>query len=478
MPTMKRWWIAFTIAVLACLPLWFARPTSPTLLADTDTAVLLGAIRERNAPLSWFSGDWPLGNHFYRPVSTLLFEMDSRLSGDDASGYGRTQVLILIACVLALFWFVREMTDRPGYAVSAAALLVLWQFDLGRVVGPWLGWAAIGLAAASFGRRLLLHTKSGSPIGGLEIALAAAALAFLGDQVVGNELRYRTLDWLPGRTATTMTFFCLVALAAFARFERTRARAPVLPEATPFDLPATRTSEQSLSSPRAWLFGLLAVAGLVLALGSYEQAVMLPATLLAVSVVFRLRRPRAPEDRLVWLWHAAFWGLLVGYIVLRQAVIPPGPSAYQAQQYRDGAGVWMSLLWYGLPAARAWFPLRSMIGDSGFETLFIAGLWGALVLVAGNAAAVLVVARDRRWPLVAGAFALSFLAFLPMAWLKPFDHYHYWPMTMRAVFVVVYASVVGSVALSAVSPPALRAPPRHDPAPGSLPRRSGFRPSS
>lgn len=476
---MKRWWIAFALAVLACLPVWLARPSSPSLLEDSDTAVLLSAIRERNAPLSWFTGDWPLENHFYRPVSTLTFEMDSRSSADDPAGYGRTQALLLIGCVLALFWFVRELTDRPAYAVIASVLMVLWQFDRGTIIGSWIGWAAIGLTALAFGRRLLLHLRDrGSPIGWTEIALAALSLAFLGDQLVANELRHRTLDWLPGRTATTMTLLCLVSLAAFARFERTRQRSRTLRPATPCDLPATRTTALAASSRRAWLFALLAVFSLLLALGSYEQAVMLPATLLAVTMIYRLQRPVAPEDRRVWLWHATFWALLGCYLLLRRTLLPEGFSDYQAQQFRDGMGVWMSHLRYGLPAGRAWIPIEATVREPGLDVLFVPSLWAALILVAGNLAAIALLARDRRWPLVAGAFVLSFLAFLPMAWLKPFDHYHYWPLAMRSIFIVAFAAVVGSAALSAVSPPALRAPPRPDPAPGSLPRRSGFHPSS
>ncbi|HRI44130.1 MAG TPA: hypothetical protein PLL78_08340 [Fimbriimonadaceae bacterium] len=476
---MKRWWIAFALAVLACLPIWLARPSSPTLLEDSDTAVLLSAIRERSAPLSWFTSDWPLENHFYRPMSTLVFEVDSRLNGDDPAGYGRTQALLLIGCVLALFWFVRELTDRPAYAALASGLMVLWQFDRGPIVGSWLGWAAIGLAALAFGRRLLLHLREGSsPIGWTEIALASLSLALLGDQLVAYPLRHRTLDWLPGRTATTMTVFCLVSLAAFARFERTRPRSASLRPATPHDLPATRTTALASSSPRAWMFALIAGFSMLFALGSYEQAVMLPATLLAVTVIFRLQRPAVTEDRRVWFWHAAFWGLLVGYLLLRRAFLPEGVSGYQAQQFRDGMGVWMSLMRYGVPAGRAWVPIEATVRQPGLDLLFVPTLWAALVLVAGNVAGAVVVGGDRRWPTVAGAFALSFLAFLPMAWLKPFDHYHYWPLAMRTVFVVAFGAVVGSAALSAVSPPALRAPSRPDPAPGSLPRRSGSHPSS
>lgn len=476
---MKRWWIAFVFAVLACLPIGLARSTSPSMLADTDTAVLLASIRERKAPLSWFTGDWPLGNHFYRPVSTLVFELDNRLHGDDAAGYGRTQALLIIGGVLALFWFVRELTDRPLLAAASSGLLALWQLDLGKYPASWLGWAALGVAVVALGRRLLLRVRDpNSPILIGSIALAAFAIAFAGHEVAGQALRHRTLDWLPGRTATTMTLFCLLALASFARFERTRARTPVLRPASATDLPATRTSMVDAPRPRAWLFALASCVFLALALGSYEQAVMLPAALVGVTITFRLMRPGAPEDRRVWLWHGVFWALLVGYLLLRRTVLPTDVSGYQAQQFRVGPGVGMSILDYLLPGSRGWVPLRSTLEGAGPEALFIPAMWSALALMVGNVAAIVLAARDRRWPLVLSTFLLSVLAFLPMAWLKPFAHYHHWPAAMRAPFVALLLLIVASAALSAVSPPALRAPPRRDPAPGSLPRRSSFRPSS
>jgi hypothetical protein len=63
---------------------------------------------------------------------------------------------------------------------------------------------------------------------------------------------------------------------------------------------------------------------------------------------------------------------------------------------------------------------------------------------------------------------LSLAAFLPMAWLKPFGHYHYLPSALRAPFVVLMFVAVFRLVASAVSLPELRAPERRGPAPGSL----------
>jgi hypothetical protein len=86
-------------------------------------------------------------------------------------------------------------------------------------------------------------------------------------------------------------------------------------------------------------------------------------------------------------------------------------------------------------------------------------------------------AKSRRWLmrkewawLLAG-YAMSILAFLPMAWLKPFpayNHYHYFSMGFRSLFAVVAVTLLVRVAISAVSPQGRQAPQRLTPAPGSL----------
>src|SRR4051812_3110536 len=111
---MKRWRLWLVLLIATCIPILLAPSRSPLLLRDTDTNALLQATRQRQAPLSWFTTDWPLANHFYRPLPTLTFELDDRLSGNDPSGYGWTNAVLCALCVLALFWLVREMTDSPS----------------------------------------------------------------------------------------------------------------------------------------------------------------------------------------------------------------------------------------------------------------------------------------------------------------------------------------------------------------------------
>src|SRR5690349_12884450 len=55
--------------------------------------------------------------------------------------------------------------------------------------------------------------------------LVLGATMFLCGELRGmTGLSARMIGWLPGRTASVMTVFCLIALAAYARYERTSAR--------------------------------------------------------------------------------------------------------------------------------------------------------------------------------------------------------------------------------------------------------------
>lgn len=534
--------MGFGLVVLACVALVAAR-SSPNPSDDTDTRVLLTKLQERGNPWSWFAGDWPLENHFYRPISTLTFEMDRALYGNlapwkefglnpkttlkldfrDANidmvlvlysessgikfvkdpnltgditvtsngpvnlnsafellsatlgmkgyemrkedslllirqsrawGYGLTNALLCALSVLSLFWFLREITDKPYLATFGALLFALWHFPAGLMVSAvvtWASWAAL-LCILFPGRR---------PIAALS---AFAATWFLSSELPGlYPLDLRMMQWLPGRTASTMTLFALLAMASYARFERTSATILRTKEITPLDPPATKgTALRERSSKASLSWPVVAVLCSCLALGSYEQAVMLPAALLGVGLTLKWQ-----GYRVRWGWHAAFWGLLGGYFALRYQMLAVQASGYQMQQFRNGPGVIFALGDYILPAGiPVWNTLRAAEGAllvvlfspqlSQFMNLF-SNVW------------TFVLAR-RQWVLPLAGYALTIVTFLPMAWLKHFDHYHYWPMAMRTLLVAGLMPVVGAAWVSAMSRPALQAPPRPDPAPGSLPR--------
>lgn len=449
---MRRWAPAFLFVLLLCIPVILSRGTSAEMLQDSDTKVLLEGIRARQNPLSWFTGDWPLQNHFYRPISTLAFEMDNALYGNNAAGYGWTNVLLCVACILLTFWVIRELTDKPDWAAGVAGLYALWHLPTTPGVLStaltYFSWAILAVGVI----RHRLEIRQYVP--------AFLVCTFLASEANGVvNLQYRMIDWLPGRTASVMTVFALASMAAYARYERLSAKQDAPKPLTPLDPPATRSTVAAVENTKpAWPWAILAIVCLVLALGSYEQAIMLPAALFGVSMSLRLR-----GYRVRWAWQAPFWLLLVGYLALRYQIIPRETSGYQAQQFRSGPGVWLDLSTYAIPFASG---LPSFIAAFDPLLLATAGPYQFLCVIGSNVATF--VAARKVWVLALTGWALSFFTFLPMAWLKTFDHYHYWPMAMRALMFVALSVAARELIINACSPKRVQAPVRANPAPGSL----------
>jgi hypothetical protein len=448
----KRWITGLLLVLLACVPVLLSRHAEPALLKDSDTAYLLEQIRERQDPLSWFTGDWPLQNHFYRPIATLTIEADNSLYGTYAAGNGWTNALLAVLCIVALFWFLREVTDQPVVATAATLLFASWHLPGGwlATLCIWITYAVTLLGLLRNPTRPLVWASAG--LIWLFVTLDVKPLALLDFGVIG---------WLPGRTATVMTLFVLLCLASYSRYERLSA---VLEPRTvsPLDPPATKGTRFRVvaGASSAWWAGLSIVC-LLLALGSYEQAVMVPALLVGCAVSFRLR-----GYRVRWTWQIAYWAALVLYLVVRRMLVPVDTSGYQLQALRSGPGIVLDLAAYALPAA-ALLPgfLASLVG---WPVIFFSTFWLSVSIMGANVVAIF--EARRQLVLVLTGYALSILAFLPMAWLNRFDHYHYLPLAFRALFVVGMGWVALEVSAIALSPRARQAPLRLVPAPGSLPR--------
>lgn len=437
------------------------------MLADSDTRGLLLGIAKRDSPLSWFAGDWPIENHFYRPISTLTLELNYRVKAlDNAAGFGLVNALLCALSVCALFWLVRELTDNPLFTALATLFFALWNLD-------WAGLSVLqrAMAYAVWLLPLALFLPNRDP----KKVLGAMLVAwFLIPDIDGVSSLYGfTMGWIPGRTATTMTLFALSAMASYARYERFSP--PALRPLDSTDLPSTKSARHVQAPSRwHWLWAAAACAFLALALGSYEQAVMVPALLVGVGIWFALT-----GRRVRWGWQAAFWAVLIAYAVLRHAVLPQGVSQYQSQQFRSGPGVWLELGGWVLPCYREVRDLVLLFQADVFASMlenFLVLAWtlGSHLAkmawsVVANAAAYAAMAR--RLPAALGGYAMSFVAFLPMAWLHRFDHYYYLPMALRSIYVVGMLAIVYQMAVIALSPRSIQAPPRSDPAPGSLPRR-------
>lgn len=448
---MKRWGVVWGVAAVASLAVWLARSSSAMLLKDTDTAALLEGLAQRSSLWSWFVTDWPLGNHFYRPLPTLTFAWDAARGG--ASAFGTTNALLAVACLWGLAWLLRELTDRPWMSALGTGLFAAWLLGAGAWVEPacWVAALACGLCGLLPGRRWA------------PAFWAAGVWVFIGAESTPiAQLRGRVLEWLPGRTASVMTVFALLSLACYARYERIGAAREVRAPG-PLDPPATKGTIAA-APPGRWhrLWGVGACVFLAAALCSYEQAVMLPAALLGVAVWFR-----KSGYAVRWRWQAYFWTALPIYECLRIAFLPTDVSTYQHQQFRSGPGVALSLLDYLAPGLGTLWTSGGIVTE-GLWVLLTPTFWTMVVVLVANVA-IVVSARRNGWLVLTG-WALSTLAFLPMAWLKSFEHYHLWPMALRSLFVVACVAVGWNAAVSAMSRPALAAPPRPHPAPGSLPR--------
>lgn len=388
-------WIVVGICVLFLLAQGFGHKL---LLADSDTRGILHGLREHPGPWVWFTRDWPLENHFYRPVSTLSFALDQLLFGTNDAGWGFTNALLCAACVVLLAWVVHASGGSDGVASMAAIFFTAWHFDLGSRFAGFLVWLLpIALVFIAAQNRCW---RRGPWAGLIGLYLASEMIGMVG-------LQSRMLDWIPGRTASVMTVFALASLG--------------------LGFMAAKGSRSALAA---------CLLCLALALGSYEQAVMVPALIVGAVVLTKL------ESRRVSLTSAwASWFVLAAYAVVRHFAIPSGPSRYQQQQFRSGGFSSADFAQYALPFEH---PLRALFGQlsTGWEMLLTADPYTSLALAVGFFAAAFVVLRSRDWPRVAFWFAASALAYLPMAWVKMFEHYHYLPMALRAVFVAELCRVI------------------------------------
>lgn len=442
---MKRWLPWLVIPTLFSIWVMLKHATG-NLLSDTDTAVLLANIRERNNPWSWFAGDWPLFNHFYRPISTLPFELDNALYGNNAAGYGLTNAIICAICIFAAFWFFREFTDNAPTTGAATVLFGVCHITIEplRAIGS-LFWILPCVALIGFTRGKFKEK--------LPSVLIAFFVCLFITQILPNtpmDFKSRIVDWLPGRTASTMTIFALIALASYARFERlTAARKPQPP--TPYDVPATKSTVVSNPGRAPWIWVVLAAVSTVLALGAYEQAIMIPALITGICITFALNH-RKPH----WANLAIFWGLLIAYIVVRRQLVPSDVSGYQAQQFRSGPGVLLDLTNYLFPVG-AQIPILWSTLELGLVALITGTPFIVGALLVGNIIALKEAFQSRnRWVLFA-SLLMGFFAFLPMAWLKFFSHYHYFPAVFYCLFVVQMLQVAFKTLRVALSPPSIDA---------------------
>jgi hypothetical protein len=452
--------VGFFLALLACVPLLVFHASGSHLLMDTDTSFLISKLDQYHNPWRWFTHDWPLENHFYRPISTLFFELDNRLHPGNNDAFGFTNSAICALATMTLYWFLCEVRRSIPVAVGGTWLFMSWSLN-GWFFGKW--WMnVISLVPIALMIVILVRMIAEKKF------RWSALFTGLGGFFVWSELTQtmpslsdHTMYWLPGRTATSMTIFALIALASYVRFERLGASSLPAKEPSPLDPPATRSSNQRDEPRNAWGRFALSCVATVMALGAYEQAVMIPALIFILGIWLRIS---GLQTR--FAIQIIFWGILVTYIIYRVQIIPVQPSGYQKQQFRHGPGLYIDILSYIMPGI---FGLTSSV--SAIMTGFLVvtdTFWASVGSFVANASAWISIRKRMLKPAI--AMSLALFAYLPMAFLKQFGHYHYFPAAMFALFVICLFEAYWQEMVKAISPSSIQAPKRTERAPGSLPR--------
>jgi hypothetical protein len=438
---------------------------------------MLDAVKQHGA-LRWLAGDWLLENGFYRPVSSLSIALDYALYGEAGWGFRLTNWLLMALTAIGAWALVRAYARLVGtpyaewLALGVGVALSLQQTGLTSGVAKWSAWwfvAAVVLLVwatktvfppslrfpplregnpvgegssplregnpVGEGSSPLREgnpvgegsspLREGNPVGegssplregnqvgavppagrgnlqeGVQTILALGALFWGVDRLLATEYA-RLITWVPSRTALLGTVFSVWAMYALLRG----------------------------ATGRRW--GWLALGGTLylLALGSYEQPIML--VVLVGALAFWRRRDWGGWGARAFAVAAVCAALIVA---LRFTLLPAEPTTYQRQQLRSSlSGPVFTYLTELLPPVGQWQYWRAV--GAQLEVLLVDKTgWDHLVgtlLYLGVLAAVL------RWRgLLGGAWLWHALAFLPMAFLHFFEHYMYLPQLGKTLFDV------------------------------------------
>ncbi len=388
------------LGVVGLLTLWIAAfPSRLTeMLKDSDTVGILAGIKQRGNPISYFWTDWPLDNHFYRPFPSLSFAFDAWLWPDWTLGFAISNAVIVALLVPLVFWLGKFLSDSDWVGLGSAVLFTLWvkgipmlSFSLGFVVFWTAGFA------------LLWGLDSSKRLGFVGFWWLLYGLI---QPIVA--LNYRTVGWLPGRTATIMALFAFGAMIAWVI--------------------AFRSKKNGLY----WAAGILFFC----ALASYEQAAMLPGLLIILWLVLRDRSGPFLKSVPKLALGVPFL-ILGGYAVLRTMILPASQSKYQSQQFRDfGGGVITSLGDFFFPATREWIVIQSWASLLP-ESLILPNFYLALLNICLSLLGLIYIYKLEERTKILWLWFASFVAFSPMAFLHMFEHYYYFPMALRAIAIAM-----------------------------------------
>ncbi len=373
----------------------------------------------------WFTGDWLLENGFYRPITSISIALDYALYGETAWGFRLTNWLVMLLTAVGVRYLVllyirlQEVPRVEGLAAATALVFSLQQTGLTAWVAKWSAWWFVGavLVAGLVQRHF---SKPQTPLDDAARHNAAIGRAFdkptlwawlfaIGALFWGLdralETHYgRLITWVPSRTALLGTLFSVWAIYCLLRGVEAR----------------------------RW--GWLGLSGLLylLALGSYEQPIML-APLVGALVIWQRRRWGA------WGWKALGVFALVALLIvtLRLSLLPTEPTRYQRQQLRSSlAGPLNTYLVELVPPLGQWQYWQSV--GAHLEVLLVDKQgWNHIVGTLLYLGVVVAVWCWRR--LLGSALAWHALTFLPMAFLHFFEHYMYLPQVGKTLFDVALA---------------------------------------
>ncbi len=397
---------------------------------NLDTRVILQRLQQPHSVGEWFTGDWVLGNGFYRPLPSVLYQLDYGLWGANLLRWKWMNGLLATACALALVGFLTTLTGHRRLALAGGLAFTLWQTGFAPPIPLWVG--ALALAAGLAWGYWQGDWRRGVVWGCLVFALVVE-WGFVADlpDIHTQSFAYRAMGWIPGRTATVMTLLALLALWGAAGYAR--------------------------SGRAGW--AAMAVGGFVGAMLSYEQFVALPVLMaLAVWAV------GAPRTRMVRAWGVclACLLLLAPYALFYRARIPTETQYHQQRVKRYRTLPMTAANWLAPPAPEAWMQVDLTLTaplNLAFPRFWLAQVGLVVYLIALREGL-----RGRYGWL---GWLGSLLAYAPTAPLLPLMHYYYLPAALRALWwgvllmcLIELRSARGGVAIAAVGEsPATQAAP-------------------
>ncbi|OYT72476.1 MAG: hypothetical protein CFK49_08520 [Armatimonadetes bacterium JP3_11] len=362
---------------------------------NLDTRVILRRLQQPHAVGEWFVGDWVLGNGFYRPLPSVLYQVDYWLWGANLLAWKWTNGLLATLNALLVVGVGWALSGRRALALLAGCVFTYWQTGLLPDPPLWLGWVGLG-AGVLWGWRVG-DWRRGALWGCLAYTLVVELRFILTlPDIHQQTFAYRAMGWIPARTATLMTLFALLAIVGTCVYARTgRLRWAAL--------------------------GLLGFLGALL---SYEQAVVLPLMMGLCSVsVSRGAIPRA------LLLPSLCLCLLIPYFAFYRTHIPTHTEYHQQRLKRFTTLPETTLYWLvptGREALMQWDVARIAPFNWVMPAFWLAQLGLVAYLVALRA--------GLRTRLGLVGWLGSLLAYAPLMPVLPLMHYYYFPAVFRALW--------------------------------------------